>query len=75
MKGESPHRFAEFWLSAETVRCPKCGSSAVKFTGRLTVQRETSPTGGVVTVCDCYVCRECLEEWADFGRRKDKVPA
>ena len=57
------------------VNCPKCGSLDVKFTGRLTAVRETSPTGGIIVACDCYICRVCREEWADFGRRKDKVVA
>lgn len=57
------------------VRCPKCGSTDVKFTGRLRMIRQVSETNVIVVVCDCYVCRTCREEWADFGRRKDKVPA
>jgi hypothetical protein len=56
------------------VNCPKCGSSDVKFTGRLTAVRKRVAEV-IITICDCYVCRECLEEWADFGRKRDKVPA
>ena len=57
------------------VHCPKCGSSDVKFTGRLRADRRASPVNYIITICDCYVCRACREEWADFGRKRDKVPA
>ena len=62
------------------IRCPKCGSLDVKFTGRLRMVRQVTETSAmrvnvIVVACDCYVCRACREEWADFGRRKDKVVA
>ena len=55
--------------------CPDCGSLNVKFTGRLRVVRQASETNVIVVVCDCYICRVCLEEWADFEKRRDKIPA
>jgi len=42
---------------------------------RIVIVDTTTRTKGFLTMGISYYCRACHEEWADFGKRKDKIPA